>query len=201
MSDAEAGSARRWQRGAVMAGAASGFGAGIAMGVVLHLGTDLLPVLGAFAGRTTVLRGWLVHIVLSVLYGVVFAVLIAFPAIERFLAPEGTYEYAFAGLIYAAMVMGAGAAGTIAVLPFVLELPWVSTTGSAVQGPALGGARSGARVRSRPPRLRGRPRFPLRDPPRDQRVGPTGRPLTAHSASRRRFQAGVTSVRRPPSAD
>lgn len=139
MSGAEGEPARLWEREAVGAGATSGFVAGIAMGLVLHLGTDLLPVFGAFAGKLSVGRGWLVHLFLSVLYGVLFAVIVAFPAVDRLLDPDGVYDYAFAGVIYAAMAMGAGAAGTIAILPFVLELPWVQTTGSSVPGPAFGG--------------------------------------------------------------
>lgn len=139
MADPEAERGRHGRSAVVGAGAASGLVAGIAMGLVLQLGTDLLPLFGAFAGGTSILRGWLVHLTMSVLYGVVFAAIVAVPAVERLLAPEGYYEYAFAGVVYAAMAMGAGVGGTIALLPFVLELPWVTARGGRVPGPALVG--------------------------------------------------------------
>lgn len=130
-----------WQieRRAVGAGGASGFIAGVVMGFVLHLGTDLLPVLGAFAGNASIVRGWVVHLLISIVYGIGFALLVAHPLLASLLAPEGPYDYAFAGIVYAAMVMGAGALGTIAVLPFVQELPWATAMGSEIPGPAVGG--------------------------------------------------------------
>lgn len=130
---------RRIERRAIGAGGASGFLAGVCMGVVLHLGTDLLPVLGAYAGDASIVRGWVVHLLLSVVYGVVFALLVAHPLIASLLAPNGPYDYAFAGIVYAAMVLGAGALGTIAILPFVQELPWATAMGSEIPGPAVGG--------------------------------------------------------------
>lgn len=106
---------------AVGAGAVSGFVGGIGMGIVLQLGTDLMPVLGAFAGETSVLRGWIVHLVISMLYGVLFALVVSYPLVQRFLDSVGMSDYLFGGVIYAAMI----AAVTIAMLPFVLELPWI----------------------------------------------------------------------------
>lgn len=123
---------------ALGAGAASGVIAGIAMGVVLQLGTDLLPVLGAFVGGTSVLRGWVVHLVISTVYGVLFAVVIGNRYVNQLLDPTGIADYAFGGVVYAAMLMGAGVVGTIAILPFVTELPWTTTAGgSNVPGPQL----------------------------------------------------------------
>lgn len=129
----------RIERRAIGAGGLSGFLAGIGMGFVLQLGTDLLPVLGAYAGNASIVRGWAVHLLISIVYGVVFALLVAHPLIASLLAPDGSYDYAFAGIVYAAMVMGAGALGTIAILPFVQELPWATAMGSELPGPALGG--------------------------------------------------------------
>lgn len=143
MSDAPTDDDRLWriETRAMGAGAASGFVAGIAMGVIIHLGTDLLPVLGALAGAPSALRGWVIHLVVSVLYGVLFAIIVAYPLVQRLLESVDIADYAFGGIVYAAMIMGAGAAGTIAILPFLLELPWVATAdqSSNVPGPELVG--------------------------------------------------------------
>jgi len=120
---------------AVGAGAASGFVAGIAMGLVFQFGTELMPVLGAFAGRTSVLRGWIVNLVLSVLYGVVFAVLLAYPPIHSFMQSFDLTDHALAGLVYATMI----AAFTMGVLPFVFELPW-ATPAAQAPFPSIPGA-------------------------------------------------------------
>lgn len=123
---------------AVGAGAASGLVAGVGMGIVLQFGTDLLPVLGALAGETSVVRGWAVHLFLSMVYGAFFAVIVAYPLVDEFMDLSGTYDYAFGGLVYAAMILAAGFAGTIALLPFLLELPWVTASGQStiVPGPS-----------------------------------------------------------------
>lgn len=68
------------ERGA--AGAAAGLVGGVAMGVVLQLGTDLLPVIGRLAGGATLVRGWLVHLVVSTLYGLVFPVFVSMPFVR-----------------------------------------------------------------------------------------------------------------------
>lgn len=127
---------------AVGAGAASGFVGGIGMGIILHLGTDLMPVLGAFAGETTAPRGWIVHLVMSMSYGAVFALIVSYPLIQRFLGSVGVPDYLFGGVIYAAMI----AAVTIALLPFVLELPWITASAQSpvVPGPELFGLLSAA---------------------------------------------------------
>lgn len=64
------------------AGAVAGLGGGIVMGLVLQLGTDLLPVIGGVAGRATLVRGWLVHLTVSGIYGLAFAVFLSFPFIR-----------------------------------------------------------------------------------------------------------------------
>lgn len=124
---------------AVGVGAVGGFVAGIGMGLIVQFGTDLLPVLGALAGELSVLRGWLVHLLISVLYGVFFAVVVAYPPVQDFIASFGVSDYVLAGITYAVMM----AAVSIAVLPFVFELPWVAAASRhpspRVPGPALGG--------------------------------------------------------------
>ena len=109
---------------AVGAGAASGAVAGVAMGIVLQFGTELLPEFGAFVGEVSVLRGWLVHLIVSVLYGVAFAVVVAYPPVRSFMTSFTVSEYTLAGLTYATMI----AAVTITLLPFVFELPWATAS-------------------------------------------------------------------------
>lgn len=131
---------------AVGVGAVSGFVGGIGMGLIFQFGTELLPVLGALAGRTSVLRGWIVHLFLSVLYGVFFVIVVAYPPIRSVMASFDVSEYAFAGVTYAAMV----AAVTIGVLPFVFEAPWVTAASEPpfprIPGPELGGLISAAMI-------------------------------------------------------
>jgi hypothetical protein len=62
-----------------IAGAVGGLVAGVAMGVVVQIGTDLMPLFGHFAGGESAVRGWLVHLVTSVLFGLLFAVFLSIP--------------------------------------------------------------------------------------------------------------------------
>ena len=105
---------------AIGVGALAGLVAGVGMGLVLQVGTDLLPLLGAVAGETTLLRGWLVHLGVSALYGILFAVILAYPPVESFLDTFGFREYVLVGIIYGVSV----AAVSIGLLPFVFDLPW-----------------------------------------------------------------------------
>lgn len=115
----------RLEARAVGAGAVAGVLAGIAMGVVFELGTDVMPVLGAFAGESSALRGWLVHLVLSMLYGVAFAFIVAYPPVADFAASFGLTEWILVGVTYTVMV----GAVTLGILPFVAELPWAASDG------------------------------------------------------------------------
>lgn len=126
----------RLEARAVGRGLVGGFLGGIAMGVVLQFGTELIPVLGALVGQTSVLRGWVVHLSISLLYGVLFTVVVAYPPVQDFVSSFGFTQYVFAGVTYAALI----AAVSISVLPFVFELPWAaSVEGSPL---ASGGAPS-----------------------------------------------------------
>lgn len=117
---------------AVGRGALAGLLAGVGMGLVLQFGTGILPVLGAFVGEASVLRGWLVHLAIAAAYGAGFAAVVAYPAIADFLDARGVREYALVGTTYATMI----AALSIAVLPFVFSLPWTPgvTWGAAGAG-------------------------------------------------------------------
>jgi len=111
---------------AMGAGVVGGFLAGIAMGLLLHLTTDMIAVLGSFAGEEGALRGWFVHMGISLGYGVVFAFVVAYPPIADFTASFGLLEWVLAAITYAVMV----GAVSLAVLPFVFELPWQSGSGT-----------------------------------------------------------------------
>jgi len=123
---------------AIGVGAVGGFVAGIAMGLILQFGTDLMPVIGALGGEPTALRGWLVHLMVSALYGASFAVIVAFPPIRDFLGTFGPLEYVMVAIVYAVTM----AAVTISLLPFVYELPWATPPGGPAEGgpgPSIGG--------------------------------------------------------------
>lgn len=124
---------------ALVAGSAAGLVAAVPMGVTFQLGTDILPVLGSFLGAATALRGWIVHLLLGLLYGAAFAAIVAYPPIHSFTPTFGAREYVLVGVTYAVMV----AAVTIGVLPFVLRLPWATPATEAqwtfVPGLAPGG--------------------------------------------------------------
>lgn len=107
---------------AIGTGLLGGLLAGLAMGVVLQLGTDILQALGAYLGETSALRGWIVHLGISLVYGAVFAAILAYPPIESQMEDFGTTEHVLVGVTYATMI----AALTLAVLPFVFELPWTT---------------------------------------------------------------------------
>jgi hypothetical protein len=123
---------------AIGVGTVGGFVAGIAMGLLFQFGTDLMPVIGALGGEPTALRGWLVHLVVSALYGAAFAVIVAYPPVRDFMATFGPLEYVMVAIVYAVMM----AAVTISLLPFVYELPWATPPGGTAEGgpgPSIGG--------------------------------------------------------------
>ena len=87
----------RWAAGAV-----SGLGAGIGMGVVFHAGANLMPFIGALYGWPTVVGGWVVHLVNSVFAGLLFAVVISRPILRE--QTTSTAETVAAGVVYAAAI-------------------------------------------------------------------------------------------------
>lgn len=109
---------------AVGVGAAAGLLGGLAMGIIFQFGTGLMSVFGAFAGNATLLRGWLVHLLISAFYGAVFAAVVGYPHVQSFMRSFDATEYVFAGVTYAVMV----AAFSIALLPFAFDLPWVAAS-------------------------------------------------------------------------
>ena len=62
----------------ITAAAIAGLIAGVPTGIVLHLGTDVMTLLGALAGGSVVV-GWIVHLVLSVAFGAMFGWMVTWP--------------------------------------------------------------------------------------------------------------------------
>jgi len=110
----------RLEAHALGTGLVAGLLGGIVMGVVLQAGTDLLQVLAAFAGGRSLVRGWIVHLLFSLGYGALFAAVVSYPPVRDFLSEFGPLHWVLVGITYATMI----AAVSIAVLPFVYELPW-----------------------------------------------------------------------------
>lgn len=82
------------------AGMGGGFVGGVAMGLILHGGANLMPFIGALYGWPTVTGGWVAHLLNSVVLGVLFAVLLALPFLrEQTTSVEGCV---LAGVVYAA---------------------------------------------------------------------------------------------------
>lgn len=108
-------------------GAVSGFVAGIPMGLFLQFGTGILPVLGGLVGAPSLLWGWVINLVISVGHGVVFALVLAHPAVHHEIPIDTFAEYVMSGLVYGTLV----AMVTIALLPFTMQVLGTSGSGGA----------------------------------------------------------------------
>jgi hypothetical protein len=98
-------------------GAVGGLVGGVGMGVVFHAGANLMPVVGALYGWPTVLGGWVVHLLNSVLAGVLFAFVAAQPVFRD--STKTLAESVAAGVVYAAAV---GLVSTGLLLPVSMTL-------------------------------------------------------------------------------
>jgi len=67
-------------------GALAGLVAGVPMGVLMHLGTDVVPWLGLFLGETSAVYGWVVHLFTSAVFGLLFAVFVSLRFFEELAA-------------------------------------------------------------------------------------------------------------------
>lgn len=119
-----------------IAAALGGLAGGIAMGVVLQLGTELMPVIGRLAGEATLLRGWAVHLVTSVLFGLLFAVFVSFPIVRDLETTVGAS--ALLGVIHASALAFVTIGVLLPAATVVLGYSDVSLTQHVVPGP--GGA-------------------------------------------------------------
>ncbi|QLG62409.1 hypothetical protein [Halorarum salinum] len=55
----------------------AGLLAGLSMGVVLSVGTELMPLIGALYGMESVLGGWIAHLANSVVFALLFAAVLS----------------------------------------------------------------------------------------------------------------------------
>lgn len=81
---------------------AGGLVAGVVMGAVLHVATPLLPTIGAIVGVETTLGGWLVHLLLSVVFAAGFVGLLSTTHVTdqvRTAADTGLLGVAYGGLL------------------------------------------------------------------------------------------------------
>ncbi|WP_227015760.1 hypothetical protein [Haloarcula sp. JP-L23] len=98
------------------AGAAGGLVGGVGMGIVFHAGANLMPFVGALYGWPTVVGGWAVHLLNSVLAGVVFSLLVSHPLVDE--QTTELAEYVAAGVVYAAAI---GLLSTGVLLPVSMQ--------------------------------------------------------------------------------
>ncbi|SIR58328.1 SLC5/6 family protein [Natronorubrum thiooxidans] len=85
-------------------GFTGGLVGGIAMGLVLHLGANQIELLGGLVpgGGTAVAVGWTFHLIISVLFGLVFATLVSRTVGQELL--ETFIDYVIAGLAFGALL-------------------------------------------------------------------------------------------------
>jgi hypothetical protein len=98
------------------AGIAGGIIGGIGMGIIFHLGANVMPFIGSVYGWPTVIGGWVVHLANSVLFALVFTLLVTRPFVrEQMTTLSGCV---IAGVFYAAAV---GLVNTGVVLPIAMN--------------------------------------------------------------------------------
>ena len=101
----------------IVAGTIAGLLAGVPTGIVLQLGTDVMSLLGAFAGGSVVV-GWIVHLFLSAIFGAQFGWIVEWPVFRTLTDSMGGSVFigAIHGVIwYAYIVIGI-------VIPGIVEL-------------------------------------------------------------------------------
>lgn len=128
--------------------------AGVVFGAMLQ-SMGMLPMIGALYGVPTAAAGWIAHIFHSIVFGLVFVVLLGVPAIAGYTRGIGTGIAA--GALYgiavwltaAAVVMPLWMSALGMAAPAIPNLDVMSLLGHAVFGIVLGGVYA-ALVRSRP---------------------------------------------------
>ncbi len=104
------------------AGATAGLIAGLGMGLILHLGANVMSFIGALYGWPTVTGGWIVHLLNSILIALGFTFLVSRAAISERIRSVGMYIVS--GIIYASAV-GLVTAGVM--LPATMHLRGTQT--------------------------------------------------------------------------
>lgn len=109
------------------AGAVGGLVGGVGMGLILHGGANVMPLIGALFGWPTVAGGWAVHLVNSLLIGLLFAAIVSRPTVHEqvdTVAGPPIAGFTVAGILYASAV-GIVTAGVM--LPVTMNLLGVRT--------------------------------------------------------------------------
>lgn len=89
-------------RSVIRDGVVSSLVAGVGMGVVLSVGTELLPLIGAIYGLESFTWGWVAHLANSVFFGLVFVGIVSRRFVRDSRPSLGTYiGY---GLVYGALL-------------------------------------------------------------------------------------------------
>lgn len=86
----------------ISASLVGGIVAGMAMGLVIQFGTDLMPIFGRLLGERSAIRGWIVHLTVSGSFGVLFGMFESLPFFRE-LANSVT-AYVLLGIIHASVL-------------------------------------------------------------------------------------------------
>ncbi|MFB1065752.1 hypothetical protein [Natrinema sp. H-ect4] len=116
-------------------GVTSGLIAGIAMGLVLHLGGNQIELLGGLATEpsTAIGVGWTIHLMISVVFGLLFAAVASRSFVRQQIGSFG--DYIIMGLVFGA-VIGLFAGGVVFPLAMeragvaALPLPFLPVSGA-----------------------------------------------------------------------
>ncbi|WP_049890719.1 hypothetical protein [Natrinema versiforme] len=119
-------------------GITGGLIAGIAMGLVLHLGGNQIELLGGLAAEpgTAVGVGWAIHLLISIAFGLLFAALASRRAVQQLVGEFS--DYVVLGLVFGA-VLGLFAGGVLFPLAMegagvaALPLPFLPIAGPAAE--------------------------------------------------------------------
>ncbi|SER09943.1 hypothetical protein [Natrinema salaciae] len=119
-------------------GLTGGLVGGVAMGLVLHLGGNQIELLGGLAANpgTAVGVGWTIHLMISIVFGLLFAALASRRAVQQFV--DNFSDYVVLGLAFGA-VLGLFAGGVLFPLAMeragvaALPLPFLPITGPTAE--------------------------------------------------------------------
>ncbi|WP_435362284.1 hypothetical protein [Haloarchaeobius sp. DFWS5] len=63
-----------------------GLAGGVVMGLLLQYSTETMTMVGGLAGQESVTMGWLVHLLLSLVFAIVFGLVLTYTPMHRYLA-------------------------------------------------------------------------------------------------------------------
>lgn len=120
-----------------VAGIVGGLAGGVVMGIILQLGTELMPVFGRVLGAESVAYGWLVHLFTSAIFGLLFAVFVAFPIVRELERTVGTS--ALLAVIHASALSYVTIGVLLPAATIAFGLPDVALFSELSPGPGLEG--------------------------------------------------------------